>query len=54
MPDTRNFHASFGAGKMGDLVADVPKGLRLTPPHETGDEEQRLLRECVRRYNPIA
>jgi hypothetical protein len=26
---------SFGAGKAGQLVADVPSGLSLTPPQET-------------------
>jgi hypothetical protein len=28
-------HISFGAGKIGQLVADVPSGLSLTPPKET-------------------
>jgi hypothetical protein len=28
-------HLSSGVGTMGQLVADVPRGLSLTPPHET-------------------
>jgi hypothetical protein len=28
-------HLSFGAGTIGQLVADVPSGLSLTPPQET-------------------
>jgi hypothetical protein len=28
-------HLSSGAGAIGQLVADVPSGLRLTPPQET-------------------
>jgi hypothetical protein len=28
-------HLSSGADKMGQLVADVPSGLILTPPQET-------------------
>jgi hypothetical protein len=28
-------HLSSGAGTIGQLVADVPSGLNLTPPHET-------------------
>jgi hypothetical protein len=27
-------HLSSGAGKIGQLVADVPSGLSLTPPKE--------------------
>jgi hypothetical protein len=27
-------HLSSVAGKIGQLVADVPSGLSLTPPHE--------------------
>jgi hypothetical protein len=27
-------HLSFGAGTIGQLVADVPSGLSLAPPHE--------------------
>jgi hypothetical protein len=28
-------HLSSGAGTIGQLVADVPSGLNLTPPQET-------------------
>jgi hypothetical protein len=28
-------HLSSGAGTLGQLVADVPSGLSLTPPQET-------------------
>lgn len=28
-------HPSSGAGAIGQLVAGVPSGLSLTPPHET-------------------
>jgi hypothetical protein len=28
-------HLSSGAGTIGELVADVPSGLSLTPPQET-------------------
>jgi hypothetical protein len=28
-------HSSSGAGTIGQLVADVPSGLSLTPPQET-------------------
>jgi hypothetical protein len=28
-------HPLFGAGKIGQTVADVPSGLSLTPPQET-------------------
>jgi hypothetical protein len=31
----RHHHLSSGAGTIGQLVADVPSGLSLTPPHET-------------------
>jgi hypothetical protein len=37
-------HLSSGAGTMGQLVADVPNGLSLTPPEETklGEESGSL------------
>jgi hypothetical protein len=28
-------HLSFGAGTIGEIEADVPSGLSLTPPQET-------------------
>jgi hypothetical protein len=31
-------HQSSGAGTIGQLVADVPSGLSLTPPQETKKE----------------
>jgi hypothetical protein len=32
--ETLHPHLSSGAGTMGPLVADVPSGLTLNPPHE--------------------
>jgi hypothetical protein len=34
-------HLSSGAGKIGQLVADVPSGLSLTPPQETKKKNNR-------------
>jgi hypothetical protein len=39
-----HIHLSSGAGTVGKLLADVPSGLSLTPPHETGT---RLKKEEV-------
>jgi hypothetical protein len=43
-----NTHLLSGAGTIGQLVADVPSGLSLTPPHEmkknTGDINIFLIR----------
>jgi hypothetical protein len=35
-------HLSFGAGTIGQLVADVPSGLSLTPPKETKKKKEKL------------
>jgi hypothetical protein len=35
IPPTAPHTSSSGAGTIGQLVADVPSGLRLTPPQET-------------------
>jgi hypothetical protein len=32
-------HISFGAGTIGQLVAEEPSGLSLTPPQETKKEK---------------
>jgi hypothetical protein len=34
-------HLSSGAGTIGQLMADVPSGLRLTPPQETKKKRKR-------------
>jgi hypothetical protein len=34
-------HLSFGAGTIGQLVADVPSGLSLTQPQEKGNVRRR-------------
>jgi hypothetical protein len=31
-------HLSSGAGTIGQLMADIPSGLSLTPPHKTKNE----------------
>jgi hypothetical protein len=36
-------HLSSGAGTIGQLVADVPTGLSLTPPQETKKSDFKLL-----------
>jgi hypothetical protein len=36
-------HLSSGAGTMGQIVADVPSGLSLTPPQE----KEKLEREVI-------
>jgi hypothetical protein len=33
-----HYHLSSGAGTIGQLVADVPSGLSLTPPQETKEK----------------
>jgi hypothetical protein len=35
-------HTSSGAGTMGQLVADVPSGLSLTPPQETKKKNEEI------------
>jgi hypothetical protein len=35
-------HLSSGAGTLGQLVADVPSGLSLTPPRETKKKKKYL------------
>jgi hypothetical protein len=36
-------YLSSGAGTIGKLVADVPSGLSLTPPHETKKKKRKNL-----------
>jgi hypothetical protein len=38
-------HLSSGAGTTGQLVADVPSGLSLTPPHEANTRISEHLRD---------
>jgi hypothetical protein len=38
-------HFSFGAGKIGQLVADLPSGLSLTLPQETKKKRRGKYRE---------
>jgi hypothetical protein len=33
-------HLAYGAGTTGQLLADVPNGLTLTPPHETKKKKE--------------
>jgi hypothetical protein len=35
------YHLSSGADTLGELVADVPSGLSLTPPQETKKKEKK-------------
>jgi hypothetical protein len=35
-------HPSSAAGKVGQLVADVPGGLSLIPPHESKKKKKKL------------
>jgi hypothetical protein len=37
-------HLPSGAGTIGQLVADVPSGLSLTPPQETKKKKKKELR----------
>jgi hypothetical protein len=37
-------HLSSGAGTMGQLVADAPNALSLTPPRESKKKENKLCR----------
>jgi hypothetical protein len=36
-------HPSSGAGTIGQIVADVPSGLSLTPPQKTRKENKRKI-----------
>jgi hypothetical protein len=38
---------SSGAGTIGQLVADVPSGLSLTPPQETNKETEPVMGVCA-------
>jgi hypothetical protein len=40
-------HLSSGAGAIGQLVADVPSVLSLTPSEETKKKKEPKLRNCV-------
>jgi hypothetical protein len=40
-------HLSSGAGTVGQLVVDVPSGLSLTPPQETGKEKKKKEKKSV-------
>jgi hypothetical protein len=40
-------HLSSGAGTIGQLVADVPSGLSLTPPQETKKKKTKQARPAV-------
>jgi hypothetical protein len=37
-----HYHPSSGAGKIGQIMADVPSGLNLTPPQEIGVPPRKL------------
>jgi hypothetical protein len=39
------YYLSSGAGTIGALVAEVPRELRLTPPHKVKRRTNRLLRQ---------
>jgi hypothetical protein len=39
-------HLSSGAGTIGQLVADVPNGLSLTPPHEIKKKMKKEVEMC--------
>jgi hypothetical protein len=41
-------HLSSGAGKIGQLVADVPSGLSLTPPQEKKKKQPYIADKVVR------
>jgi hypothetical protein len=40
-------HLSSGAGTIGQLMADVPSGLSLTPPPRNPTRKEEILRECT-------
>jgi hypothetical protein len=40
-------HLSSGAGTIGQLVADVPSSISLTPPHETKKKKNTVSQKIV-------
>jgi hypothetical protein len=40
-------HLSSGAGTIGQLVADVPSGLSLTPPQETKKQKTTIVQVII-------
>jgi hypothetical protein len=42
-PTAPHYHLSSGAGTIGQLVADVPSGLSLTPPKDTNKKKTKFL-----------
>jgi hypothetical protein len=48
-----NHHLSSGAGTIGQLVADVPSGLSLTPPQETKKKAHSMEQNVSSRENVV-
>jgi hypothetical protein len=46
LPILIHYHLSYGAGTIGQIVADVPSGLSITPPQETKKSSCILFSSC--------